>query len=148
MSIRILLVDDHAGVRTGIRKALETAAQIEVVAEAANGVEGIRMAEKMLPDVVLLDCKLPDIPGPEVAEKILNRGLQTRILAMSAFNDEEFVWGMLASGAQGYLLKEEALEKVVCAVLAVVSGEEWYSEGVNDKVASFRKNQSPPMKRV
>jgi len=63
-------------------------------------------------------------------------------LAMSAFNDEEFVWGMLASGAQGYLLKEEALEKVVCAVLAVASGEEWYSQGVMDKVIAFENDQS------
>jgi DNA-binding NarL/FixJ family response regulator len=140
MKIRILLVDDHAGVRQGIRKALETETGLLVVAEAADGAEALRMADQLQPDIVLLDCKLPDISGTEVAQEIKNRDLSSRVLAMSAFKDEEYVWGMLSSGAKGYLLKEEALEKVVCAVNAVVSGQEWYSEGVMEKVVAFRKS--------
>lgn len=140
MNIRILLVDDHTGVRQGIRKAIESASGLRVVAEAADGAEALRLAEQIDPDVILLDCKLPDISGPEVAAEIRNRGLPTRILAMSAFKDEEFVWGMLNAGVKGYLLKEEALEKVVCAVRAIARGEEWYSQGVMDQVAAFQKD--------
>jgi DNA-binding NarL/FixJ family response regulator len=140
MKIRILLVDDHAGVRQGIRKALEAAPRMEVVAEAETGVEALRLVERMNPNVVLLDCKLPDISGPEVARRIRDRGLPTRVLAMSAFQDEEYVWGMLSAGAKGYLLKEEALEEVVDAVQSVASGEAWYSRGVMDKVIGYSKN--------
>jgi DNA-binding NarL/FixJ family response regulator len=145
MKIRILLVDDHAGVRQGIRKAIESVSGLRVVAEAVDGAEALRLADELRPEVVLLDCKLPDISGPEVAAEIRDRGLPTRILAMSAFKDEEFVWGMLYAGAKGYLLKEEALEKVVCAVRAIARGEEWYSEGVKDNIAAFGRNQSPPV---
>ncbi len=141
MKIRILLVDDHAGVRQGIRKALETELGFQVVAEAADGAEALRLAKQISLDVILLDCKLPDISGPEVAQEIRDRGLSTRVLAMSAFKDEEFVWGMLRAGAKGYLLKEEALEKVVCAVRAVASGGEWYSQGVMAQVTSFERDR-------
>jgi DNA-binding NarL/FixJ family response regulator len=144
MNIRILLVDDHAGVRQGIRKAVESATELRVVAEVADGAEALRLAEQINPDVILLDCKLPDISGTEVAAEIRDRGLPARILAMSAFKDEEFVWGMLQAGAKGYLLKEEALEKVVCAVRAVARGEEWYSQGVMDKVESYRRGNEHP----
>lgn len=143
--VNILLVDDHAGVRQGIRKALETTPGLQVVAEAADGTEALRLVEQVRPDVVLLDCKLPDILGPEVAQKICDLGLQTRTLAMSAFKDEDYIWGMMNAGAKGYLLKEEAMEKVVIAVQAVASGEEWFSEGVKDKVTEFGRNQNSPM---
>ena len=142
MSIRILLVDDHIGVRQGIRKALESGPGLQVIAEASDGAEAIRMAEQVQPDVILLDCKLPDISGLDVAQEIKSRNLPSRILAMSAYKDEEYVWGMLASGAKGYVLKEEALEKVICAVQAVARGEEWYSEGVMDKVVEFGKDRN------
>ncbi len=144
MKISILLVDDHAGIRQGIRKALETEIGFQVVAEAADGADALRLAEQIQPDVVLLDCKLPDISGPEVAEEIRDRGLPTRVLAMSAYKEEEFVWGMLRAGAKGYLLKEEALEKVVCAVRTVAGGGEWYSQGVRDKVDRFGRGSENP----
>jgi len=140
MNIRILLVDDHEGVRRGIRKAIESAPGLRVVAEAADGADALRLAELINPDVILLDCKLPDISGPEVAEVIRDRGMPTRVLAMSAYKEEEFVWGMLRAGAKGYLLKEEAMEKVGCAVQAVAGGGEWYSQGVMDKVVAFEKD--------
>ncbi len=143
MNIRILLVDDHAGVRQGIRKAIEAAPGLQVVAEAATGAEALRLVEQTNPDVVLLDCKLPDISGPAVAQEIRDRDLPTRILAMSAFTDEEFVWGMLAAGAMGYLLKEEALEKVDCAVRSVANDDAWYSQGVMDIVLDFRNSEDP-----
>jgi two-component system response regulator DegU len=137
MSITVLLVDDHAGVRAGIRRALDEAAGLTVVGEAADGEEGLRLANEMQPDVILLDCHLPVLHGPDVAAAIRELGLPTRVLALSAFTDEEYVDGMLAAGAAGYLLKDEALETVAPAVRAVARGEEWYSSGVMDKVTAW-----------
>jgi DNA-binding NarL/FixJ family response regulator len=141
MSITVLLVDDHAEVRAWIRRALDKATGLLVVGEAANGEEALRLVEQMRPDVILLDCKLPVLAGPQVAEAIRDRQLPTRVLALSAFTDDEYVEGMLRVGAVGYVLKDEALENVASAVRAVARGEEWYSQGVMDKVAAWAGNR-------
>ncbi|RLB33410.1 MAG: DNA-binding response regulator, partial [Deltaproteobacteria bacterium] len=76
--------------------------------------------------MALLDCRLPGREGAEVAEAIREQGLPTRVLALSAYTDDKYVYGMLQAGAAGYLLKDEPLETVVAAVQAVARGEEWY----------------------
>ena len=143
MTIRVLLADDHPAVRAGIRGALEKApdveGKIEVVGEAADGDEALRLIEELRPDVALLDCRLPHLEGAQVAEAIRERELPTRVLALSAYKDDRYVYGMLHPGAAGYLLKEEALE-------TVVGGEEWYSQPVMAKVTAWARRESaaPP----
>ncbi|MDY7079946.1 MAG: response regulator transcription factor [Chloroflexota bacterium] len=144
--IRVLLADDHPPVRAGVRGALEKAADVAVVGEAGDGEEALRLIEELRADVALLDCRLPGLEGAQVAEAIRARGLPTRVLALSAFADDEYIHGMLQAGAAGYLLKEEALETVVEAVRAVAGGEEWYSQQVMDKVAAWTRGETvaPP----
>ena len=146
MSIQVLLADDHPAVRAGIRGALEKAADVVVVGEAGDGEEALRLVEELRPDVALLDCRLPGLEGVQVAEAIRERGLPTRVLALSAYADDKYVYGMLQAGAAGYLLKEEALETVVEAVRAVAWGEEWYSQQVMAKVAAWAREETvlPP----
>jgi DNA-binding NarL/FixJ family response regulator len=144
MSIQVLLADDHPAVRAGIRGALEKAADVVVVGEAGDGEEALRLVEELRPDMALLDCRLPGLEGVQVAEAIRERGLPTRVLALSAFADDKYVYGMLQAGAAGYVLKEEALD--VAAVRAVARGEAWYSQQVMAKVTAWARGEtvSPP----
>jgi len=122
-------------VRAGIRGALEKAADVVMVGEAADGDEALRLIEELRPDVALLDCRLPHLEGAQVAEAIRERELPTRVLALSAYKDDRYVYGMLHPGAAGYLLKEEALE-------TVVGGEEWYSQPVMAKVTAWARGET------
>jgi DNA-binding NarL/FixJ family response regulator len=147
MSIRVLLADDHEVVRAGIRTRLERAVGIEVVAEAKDGEEALRLIEKLSPDVALLDCRLPALEGWQVAARARDQGLPTRVVALSAFKEDRDIDGMLHAGARGYLLKDEALETVERAVREVARGEEWYSPQVMRVVASRARGDAgrPPV---
>ncbi|HNS52714.1 MAG TPA: response regulator transcription factor [Anaerolineae bacterium] len=151
MATRVLLADDHPSVRAGVCAALGKAPGIVVVAEAADGEDALRLIEQQQPDVALLDCRLPKLNGVEVAALVRKRGLPTRVLALSAYTDDEYVHGMLESGAAGYLLKEEALDTVVEAVQAAARGEEWYSRRVLAQVTAWARGEtsvSPDVARL
>ncbi len=106
-SIRVVIADDHPVMRDGIRNVLDKAIDIEVVGEAGDGVEALRLVGDLNPDVLLLDMELPGLKGVEVAQRLQASAAAVRILALSAYNDQEYIRGLLASGAAGYLLKEE-----------------------------------------
>jgi DNA-binding NarL/FixJ family response regulator len=129
--IRVLIVDDHPVVCSGIRNILESTKGIEVVGEAHTGAEALQMIELEHPDVVLLDMKLPDMSGVEVIQKIYKSKNATRVLGLSSYNDREFISQLLNHGASGYLLKEEVPEQIVEAVRGVAHGEQgWVSRKV------------------
>jgi DNA-binding NarL/FixJ family response regulator len=142
MGVRVLLADDHPAVRAGIRARLEQASEIEVVGEAGRGEEALRLIEELLPDVALLDCRLPGLEGWQVAARVREERLPTRVVALSAYADEQAIQGMLQSGAKGYVLKDEALETVERAVREVARGGEWYSCQVMRAVASWARGES------
>ncbi len=119
---RVILADDHPIVRASIRRLLENAGDIEVVGEASDGIETIRMVEELAPDVLLLDVEMPGMRGFEVARQLQASGASVRILALSAYDDKQYVMAMLASGATGYLTKEEAPQTIVHAVHEAVEG--------------------------
>ena len=126
--IKVVIVEDHPGVREGIKKLLFGAKDIRVVGEGANGMEAIQLAQTHDPDVILLDVELPMLRGDEVVRKI--RAMQSRIkvLAVSSYNDRSYVQGMLENGASGYITKEEAPELLVEAVHKVFQGKgKWVS---------------------
>ena len=105
--ISVVLADDHPAVLAGIRGALMEAPDIDVVGSAEQGLEALNLIQTLRPDVALLDCRLPGLDGPAVAQAIRKEGLPTRVLALSAYTDDKYVHGMLAAGASGYLLKDK-----------------------------------------
>jgi len=127
--IRVLLADDHPTLRVGLRVLLDQAPDVEVVGEAEDGAEALALIEATQPDVAVLDCQLPGMSGPQVAAEIKRRGLPTKVLALSAYNEDRYLWGVWSAGALGYLLKNEAPGAIVTAVRTVAQGEHlWTAE--------------------
>ena len=120
---RVVVADDHPTLRLGIRVILERALDISVVGEASDGVQALHLVKELAPDVLLLDMEMPGLTGVEVAQRLKAAGSPVRILALSSYEDKPYVLGLLANGALGYLLKEEAPEKIVAAVRGVARGE-------------------------
>ena len=139
-SIRIVLADDHPVVRRGIRSMLEKASDLVVVGEAGGGEEALRLVEHLSPDVLLLDMEMPDISGLEVARRLLADGSPVHVLALSAHDDEQYIFGLLDHGAAGYLTKDEAPSTIVEAVRGVARGEKgWISRRVANKLVRRKR---------
>ncbi len=131
MSIRVVLVDDHPVTRAGIKRFLVNAVDIDVVGEASTGEEALKLAEELSPDVLLLDMELPDLKGVTVAKRLKEAGSPVHILALSTYNNKQYIFGLLSIGAAGYLTKEEVPETIVEAVRGVARGEQgWVSRKV------------------
>lgn len=127
--IRVLLIDDHPAIRAGIRMMLEQDPDISVVGEADNGNEAVQLVELLKPDVLLLDMEMPGKNGVQVAQELKKKNAKVRVLGLSAYDDPEYINGLLSSGAAGYLTKEEALDKILEAVHGVARGERgWFSQ--------------------
>jgi len=133
-TIRIVLADDHPVVRDGIRNRLSREKDLDVVGEAASGEETIRQARRLHPDVVLLDVAMPGPGAVPVMEALHRQDPEVKVLVLSAFDDDEYVFGMLAAGATGYALKDEQLSTLVEAVRTTAQGEAWLSPRVATKV--------------
>src|SRR5579875_832666 len=120
---RILIADDHGIVRAGIRLLLERQGDLEVVAEAADGVEAVQSALAARPDVCILDVAMPRLTGLQAAREILAQLPRTRVLMLSMHDDEHYLYAALQAGAGGYVLKREADHDLVAAIRAVARGE-------------------------
>lgn len=136
--IRVLLADDHPALRMGLRVLLDRAPDIEVVGEADDGETALALIERLTPDVAVLDCQLPGIEGAAVAQEIARRGLPARVVALSAYDDDRYLAGMLAAGAVGYLLKNEAPGQIVAAVQAARRGESLWTPEQKARVARWQ----------
>lgn len=146
---RVVLADDHPAVRAGIRKLLDKTSDIQVVGEANSGHEALRLVEDLDPDVLLLDMEMPGLKGVEVARKLQVAGSPVRILVLSGYDDKQYVSSMLANGASGYLIKEEAPQMLVEAVRGVARGEQgWVSRRVAAQLAGWRHGKSPSEKAL
>jgi two-component system, NarL family, response regulator NreC len=130
MQIRILLADDHAIVRQGLRFLLERQPGMEVVGEAANGREAVRMAETARPDVVIMDIAMPLLNGIEATAQMLKRDPRIGVIILSMHSDEDYLLSALNAGAKGYLLKESAEVDVVKAIQSVSHGTPFFSPEV------------------
>jgi two-component system, NarL family, response regulator NreC len=128
--IRILLADDHTIVRQGLRKMLEEQPEWEVVAEAGDGREAVRLAEQHKPDVAIVDVAMPLLNGIEATRQITKRAPATRVLVLSMHADDAYVIQILQAGATGYLLKDSADVDLIQAVTAVARGKSFFSPAI------------------
>jgi DNA-binding NarL/FixJ family response regulator len=121
--IKILLADDHALVRQGTRELLEPEGDLEVVAEAGDGAEAVRLVDLHRPDVAILDISMPKLNGIEATEKIKEKHPSTAILILTAYDDDQYVFALLEAGAAGYLLKDVDAADLIRAIRSVYAGE-------------------------
>ena len=134
MTTTVVIVDDHPIVRAGMRAILQSAADIEIVGEGENGADALRLVDELRPDVLALDVQLPDLNGLEVTRQLRAKGVSTAVLILTVHNDPQTIFGLLESGAVGYVLKDEALETLVSAVRSAARGETWLSPAVARQV--------------
>jgi DNA-binding NarL/FixJ family response regulator len=137
---RILLVDDHALVRAGIRALLETLPRIEIVGETGDGVEAVRLARELAPDAILLDITLPGLNGLEVASRVAKIGAGTQILVLSMHTSPEYAARAFAAGASAYLNKDSAFDELATALEAIGAGRRYLCRAIDaDQVAEFER---------
>jgi two-component system response regulator NreC len=130
LTIRILIADDHKIVCDGLKALLEAQPEMEIVAQAANGREAVKLANKQKPDMVIMDVAMPDLNGLEAVRQILSAHPRTKVIALSMHADRRYVTGMLSAGATGYILKHCAFEELVRAIHIVLSDQVYLSPAI------------------
>ncbi len=128
--IRVLLADDHTIVRQGLRRLLETQADFTVVAEADNGRAAVRLAVRHRPNVVVLDMAMPNLNGIEATRQLKREVPEARVLALSAYSDEEYVLAVCQAGAAGYLVKHTAASELISAIREAMNGNAYFSPAI------------------
>ena len=134
MSIRVLVADDQAMVRSGFRMLLGSEPDIEVVAEAANGLEAVQKAARFEPAVVLMDIRMPDVDGLEATRQIVAADPSARVLILTTFDLDEYVYEALRAGASGFVLKDDPPEQLIAAVRTIAAGDALLSPAVTRRV--------------
>jgi two-component system NarL family response regulator len=144
MTIRVLLVEDHRMVREALREVLMKVPDMEVVGEAGDAHDGLAQAAASAPDVIVLDIRLPDLNGIEVAGRLRDAGNTAKIVALSAFSDKRFVTEMLRSGASAYVTKSAAGTELVRAIRAVAAGQGYFSPEIAGTLVAEVRNRAEP----
>jgi DNA-binding NarL/FixJ family response regulator len=145
--IRVFIADDHELVRYALRNLLEGESGFEVVGEAEDGEAAVEGVLEFLPDVLLLDLRMPKMGGIDVCRELKDRDCETKILVLTSFDDDDDVFGVLAVGACGYILKDTRPEGVVQAIRSVADGTSVFDAKVADRVISGPQKQEDPPER-
>jgi DNA-binding NarL/FixJ family response regulator len=144
--LRILLADDHAVVRQGFKMILAEQPDMEIVGEAGNGRDAVEQAERLAPDVVVMDVAMPELNGIEATRRLGQATPHTRVLALSMHKDSVYVREILRAGARGYLLKDSPAADLIAAVRAVAAGEGFLSPAVSNAVLDdYRRHVTNPI---
>ncbi len=146
MSVKIIIADDHKIMRDGLRNMLDKEPGMEVVAEAKNGREALRLAEQLRPDILIMDISMDDLNGIDATRSLVGKGLGTRVIALSMHADKRFVAGMFEAGAMAYLLKECSYEELIQAIRQVMSGRTYLCSMISgvmirDYIQRMRRNE-------
>jgi DNA-binding NarL/FixJ family response regulator len=134
MSIRVLVADDQSMVRAGFRMLLAEEEDIEVVAEASNGIEAVDKAARFQPTVVLMDIRMPELDGLEASRRILAADSLARILILTTFDLDEYIYEALRAGASGFVLKDDPPEQLIAAIRTVAAGDALLSPVITKRV--------------
>jgi DNA-binding NarL/FixJ family response regulator len=138
--VRVLLADDQPLVRAGLRVLIADSPDLQVVGEAGTGLEAVRLADELRPDVVVMDIRMPEMDGIEATRRIGH----ARVLMLTTFDDDEYVYGALRAGASGFLLKDMALEAILDAIRVVAAGDGLIAPSVTRRlIAEFAHRPSP-----
>jgi two-component system, NarL family, response regulator LiaR len=142
-TIKVLLAEDHDIVREGTRQLLERSADLTVVGEAADGEEAVRLAEALQPDVIVMDVRMPRLTGLEATRLIKAKYPGVRVLILSAYEDDQYVFPLLEAGAEGYLLKTASGRELVRAIHTVYEGQKLLDPHITNKVVSHLTAKPP-----
>jgi two-component system response regulator NreC len=134
MRTKIILADDHKIIREGLRSLIEKQPDMEVIAEAQDGLMTVNLVQKLKPDVVIMDIGMPEMNGIDATTKITTEYKTVKVIALSMHSDRRFVMQMLKAGAAGYLLKDSAFEELVSAIHAVITKQHYLSQKITDVV--------------
>jgi len=132
--IRVLLAEDHTIVRQGLSALLMSESDIEVVGEASDGLEAVEMAKKLVPDVVLMDIAMRNLNGIEATRKIKKLFPHIKILVLTMYENEEWIFQILKAGASGYLIKDSAMTELISAIRTIHQGDSYLSPSISKKV--------------
>jgi DNA-binding NarL/FixJ family response regulator len=141
---RVMIVDDQALVRAGFRMILDAEPDIEIVAEAADGLEAVELVDRYTTDVVLMDIRMPNLDGIEATRRIVERTSSTHVLMLTTFDLNEYVYEALRAGASGFLLKDAPPEQLVSAIQVVASGEALLAPSITKRVIEEYARRPPP----
>lgn len=144
--IRVVLVDDQPLIRTGLRVLIADTPDLEVVGEASGGEEAVELVRAVRPDVAVMDIRMPGTDGIEATRRITaDRSARTRVLVLTTFDDDEYVYGALRAGASGFLVKDMALETILDGIRVVAAGDALLAPGVTRRlVAEFAARPPEP----
>ena len=141
---RVVIVDDQGMVRAGFRSLLEGEADLEVVGEAANGEQAVEVVSRLAPDVTLMDIRMPVLDGIAATRRLLEAGSTTRVLVLTTFDLDEYVFEALRAGASGFLLKDAPAEELAAAIRVVAAGDSLLAPGVTRRVIdAFVRTAAP-----
>jgi DNA-binding NarL/FixJ family response regulator len=144
MTIRVLLADDQELVRAGFRMILETQADIEVVGDAGDGVEAVAVTRRLQPDVVLMDIRMPNLDGLQATKQLMAAGSASRVVILTTFDLDEYVYQALTAGASGFLLKNAPPEQLIGAVRVVAAGDALLAPSITRRVIQQFARLPPP----
>jgi DNA-binding NarL/FixJ family response regulator len=147
MTIRVVLADDQPLVRAGLRRLIDQTPGIDVAGEAATGAEAVRLVRDIDPDVVMMDIRMPGMDGIEATQLITASETSARVLVLTTFDDDDYVYGALRAGASGFLVKDMPLADILAAIRVVAAGDAMIAPGVTRRlIRQFAREPGPGRK--